>query len=248
MNNTILQSVEHRPYPLPQGPWIMTQTWVDLLFAHWPVAPAQLRRLVPHQLELDTFDGTAWVAVVPFGMENVRFRGTPAIPGISAFLELNVRTYVIHKGRPGVYFFSLDAANPLAVEAARLWFQLPYFNAEMKKGERSDGSYSYQSKRTDKRGRSCRFESIYQPKGPVFVAATDSIEHWLTERYCLYTTRGNKLIRGEIHHLQWPLQIASATIAEDSMLEAAGIQSLSQTPLLHFAKNLVTYEWAPRLV
>lgn len=110
-----LQSVSHRPWPLPSGPWIMAQTWNDLLFAHWPVPPEIIRNLVPSQLPLDLFDGQCWLGIVPFWMSGVRARGLPAIPGLSRFAELNVRTYVTLGEKPGVYFFSLDAANMPAV-------------------------------------------------------------------------------------------------------------------------------------
>src|SRR5882757_5465385 len=120
----ILKHTNHRPWPLPRGPWIMAQVWHNLLFAHWTVPVATLRPLVPQQLEIDTFREKAWLGVVPFRMSGVRLRGTPAVPGLSCFPELNVRTYVIRDGMPGVWFFSLDAANLLVVWAARAMFHL----------------------------------------------------------------------------------------------------------------------------
>src|ERR1700758_2464987 len=127
----LLKSTSHRPWSLPSGSWIMMQTWHDLLFAHWPIRQEQLRPLVPPQLPLDTFDGQCWVGVVPFWMSGVRARGVPPLPGLARFPELNVRTYVAYKDKPGVYFFSLDAANFPAVWAARTFFHLPYFYARM---------------------------------------------------------------------------------------------------------------------
>src|SRR4029434_453282 len=127
-----LRSTSHRPWPLPRGPWIMAQTWHDLLFAHWPIPPEIMRALVPPQLTLDLFDGQCWLGIVPFWMSGVRGRGLPAIPGLSRFPELNVRTYVTLGKKPGVYFFSLDAANIPAVCAARTFYHLPYFYASMK--------------------------------------------------------------------------------------------------------------------
>ncbi len=129
------------------GPWIMAQSWHDLLFAHWKVDAAVLRPHVPAELEVDTFEGQSWLGVVPFRMSGVRLRWTPALPWLSAFLELNVRTYVTAQGKPGVWFFSLDAANPVAVAAARLSFHLPYFKARMTCGD-VDGWIQYQSERT----------------------------------------------------------------------------------------------------
>src|SRR6266404_10006502 len=127
--SAVLQEVAHRPWPMPAGPWAMAQSWHDLLFAHWQVDAAALRPLLPPQLQIDTFGGSAWLAVVPFRMTGVRLPGTPALPWLSAFPELNVRTYVTCDGEPGVWFFSLDAGNALAVAIARAWFHLPYFRA-----------------------------------------------------------------------------------------------------------------------
>ena len=135
-----LTETAHRPWPLPTGPWIMSQSWHDLLFAHWPIDASHLRPLIPAALEIDKFQGEAWIGVVPFRMSGVRLRATPALPTLSAFPELNVRTYVTHGGKPGVWFFSLDAANAIAVSVARAWFHLPYFNARMtlRKSQRLD--------------------------------------------------------------------------------------------------------------
>src|SRR5436190_8182907 len=130
-DRTVLEKTAHRPWPMPAAPWVMTQTWNDLLCAHWPVDGDALRKLVPATFELDRFDGTAWLGVVPFHMTNVAPRFVPALPWVSAFPELNVRTYVTVAGQPGVFFFSLDAGNPLAVGAARTLLNLPYFSAAM---------------------------------------------------------------------------------------------------------------------
>jgi uncharacterized protein YqjF (DUF2071 family) len=127
----MLENTSHRPWPLPKLPWIMKQKWHDLLFAHWPVPAEQLRSFVPEALPLDTFEGTAWIAVVPFSMSGIRLRGLPPVPGTSRFPELNVRTYITLGGKPGVYFFSLDAANALAVWGARRFYNLAYYLAEL---------------------------------------------------------------------------------------------------------------------
>jgi uncharacterized protein len=129
--HSALKFTRHRPWLLPQGPWIMEQTWNDLLFAHWPIAPDVMRPLVPSALALDTFNGQCWAVVTPFHMSGIRGRWIPRLPSLSAFPELNVRTYVAHDGRPGVYFFSLDAGSRVAVWAARATYHLPYFHARM---------------------------------------------------------------------------------------------------------------------
>lgn len=221
----------------------MTQTWHDLLFAHWPVGAAQLRPRVPAAFELDTFEGRCWVGVVPFRMSNVAPRGVPALPGFSAFPELNVRTYVRNGGRPGVYFFSLDAASTAAVLGARALLNLPYFRAGMEARSAGDG-VRYRSRRT--RGPAV-FEAAYGPAGPAHAPAAGTLEHFLTERYCLYHVgRLGRPYRLDIHHPPWPLQPASASIAVNTMVEAAGIALPETPPLLHFARRQDMVAWGPR--
>lgn len=217
----------------------MVQVWHDLLFAHWPIAFESLRGLVPPQLPLDTFEGRCWVGVVPFWMSGVRARGLPAFPGVSRFPELNVRTYVTYRGKPGVYFFSLDAASQVAVWGARAFYHLPYFFAEMKV-ENASGEIDYYSSR---RNAQAEFRGRYRPIAPVEFRQPETLEHWLTERYCLYTVHRDKVYRGEIHHAPWPLQNASAHIQVNSMASAAGIVLPGTEPLLHFAKRQDVLIW-----
>jgi uncharacterized protein len=241
-----LEQVAHRPWPLPAGPWIMAQIWHDLLFAHWPVPEALLRPHIPARLAIDTFDGQAWLGVVPFRMFGVRLRGTPAVPWLSAFPELNVRTYVVANGMPGVWFFSLDAGNRIAVALARAWFHLPYFRARMSCEERS-GWIEYKCARSH-RGAACGvFNGRYRAIGQIFSAEPRSLEHFLTERYRLYTTDGaGQVISGEIHHAPWPLQVAEAELVSNTMPEADGIYLTPAKPLLHFSKRQDVVVWQPQ--
>jgi len=242
-----LKSVEHRLWALPAGPWVMAQNWEDLLFAHWPVPADKLRALVPRELELDMFEERAWIGVVPFRMSGVRLRGTPAVLGLSAFPELNVRTYVTAGGKPGVWFFSLDAANRIAVAVARAWFQLPYFYAHMK-SESNQGEITYSSGRIDRRGRGERFSAKYGAVGKCFHARVGTLEYFLTERYCLYAQRGDgAILRGEIHHLPWELQEARAEIGENTMAERLSV-ALAGEPLLHFSELQEVIVWPPQVV
>ena len=244
----ILTEAVHQPRPLPSGPWIMAQSWHNLLFAHWPVPLSDLRSVISSQLEIDTFEGQAWIAVVPFQMSGVRLRTTPAMPWLSAFPELNVRTYVKMGAKPGVWFFSLDAANPVAVAIARAWFHLPYFRAAMDLKERND-TIHYSSKRNHSGAREAILRAQYSPVGPAFAPKKDSLEHFLTERYCLYTVgRSGRIIRGEIHHAPWQLQIAEAKFQENTMALAAGFVLPTQKPLLHFAKRQDVAVWRPEYV
>jgi uncharacterized protein YqjF (DUF2071 family) len=247
MLKEILRDVAHRPWPLPAGPWVMMQSWHDLLFAHWPVDAAKLRAQIPERLEIDMFDGSAWFAVVPFRMTGVRLRGTLAVPWLSAFPELNVRTYVICDGKPGVWFFSLDAGNSLAVTIARAWFHLPYFRARMRCSERN-GWIEYSSQRAHSGAAPAVLQGRYRPVAPAFFPQRGSLEHFLTERYCLYALDGSRrLIRGEIHHRPWPLQHAQAEFARNTMAESIGI-ALEQQPLLHFARRQDVLVWPPARV
>ena len=227
----------------------MKQVWHDLLFAHWPVGVEELRALIPAQLEIDTFGRQAWLGVVPFRMSGVRARGTIAMPRLSRFPELNVRTYVVRDGKPGVWFFSLDAANRLAVWAARAAFHLPYFLAEMKCDEHS-GWIDYASERARREGSPALLAGRYRPIGETFAARPRSIEHFLTERYCLYTAdKDGRIIRCEIHHRSWALQLAEASFRENTMAAAAGVE-IPDAPaeLLHFSRRQDVLVWTPERV
>lgn len=243
----IFDQVEHRPWPMPSRPWIMAQSWHDLLFAHWSVDPAMLRPHVPTKLDIDTFDGQAWLGIVPFSMSGVRLRWTPALPWLSAFPELNVRTYVTAQDKPGVWFFSLDAANALAVATARLTFHLPYFRARMRCGQ-ADGWIRYKSERVHSDAPGALFEAQYRPIGDCFEAKGGTLAHFLSERYCLYAAAGERIYRGEIHHPRWLLQQAEAQFSLNSMAEAAGLGLPAELPLLHFAKRQDMVAWAPNRI
>lgn len=233
-----LKSLEHRPWPLPDGPWVMEQTWHDLLFAHWPLSPDVLRPLVPAQLPLDTYQGQCWVGVVPFWMR-IRPRGMPAIPGLSEFPELNVRTYVVRDGKPGVYFFSLDARSRLAVWTARALYHLPYFNAKMR-AEIIGDEVSYSSSRANA---AAELRARYRPAASVRFRQPGDIAHWLTERYCLYTVYKSQVYRSDVHHAPWPLQDASADITLNTLATAAGITLPDTEPLVHFSKRQDVVVW-----
>lgn len=225
----------HRPWPAPAAPWNMLQKWHDLLFIHWPVPPDGLRSLVPADLEIDTFDGSAWVGVVPFRMSGVRVRRVPPLPGASAFPELNVRTYVTKNGKPGVWFFSLDATSALAVAGARRLFHLPYFRAQISMTHAEDGSIRYRSSRTHRGAPAADLRVFYKPVGDVFQARSGSLECFLTERYCLYAHHAGQTYRSEIDHAPWPLQNAEAQIKLNTMAAASAIALPNGKPLLHFA-------------
>ena len=242
-NRAILDEVRHRPWPMPHGPWVMTQTWHDLLFAHWRVDSNELRRAVPSQFGVDLFGDTGWIGVVPFHMTNVAPRGVPSLPWLSEFPELNVRTYVRVGDRPGVYFFSLDAASAVAVQAARSLFNLPYYGAVMTVTTDGDG-VKYESRREDDT-QAALFAARYRPTGASFVATRGSLEYFFTERYCLYNLDHTGIpYRLDIHHPPWILHPADAEFAQNTMGDAAGF-SLTGTPLLHFSRRQDMVAWGP---
>lgn len=234
--------VEHRPWPAPDAPWQWRQSWRDLLFAHWPVPSRELRGLVPEELKIQEFQGTSWVGIVPFRMHGVMRRPLPDLPGVSAFPELNLRLYVEHDGKPGVWFISLDATNPLAVWAARRYFHLPYFQADIDV-ETAGERVRY---RCERQGASERvaFEAVYRPSSEVYESKPGSLEHFLTERYCLYAkSPSGTLMRAEVHHAPWPLQRAEADISLNLIAQPQGIPLEGPPALLHFSRRIDVVVW-----
>jgi uncharacterized protein YqjF (DUF2071 family) len=242
----LLLETAHRPISMPSAPWAMKQKWHDLLFAHWPLSPDNIRPLVPQELELDLREGAVWVAVAPFWMSGIRARLVPPLPFLNKFCELNVRTYVRYRGVPGVYFFSLDAASLLAVLGARGTYKLPYFHAAML--VRSSGeSFEYSSSRLQQ-PRPANFHARYRPTSPPRVRDKNSIEVFLTERYCLYTVDKGHVFRAYIHHLPWQLQDAEAEFDVNTMAQVSGIELPGTKPLLHFSRNLEVLVWWPEKI
>lgn len=241
---SILKQTAHRPWPMPTGPWVMTQTWHDLLFAHWPVNASQLRAKIPQDFTLDLFDGSAWLGIVPFYMTNVGPRAVPALPWVSEFAELNVRTYVRVADDPGIFFFSLDAGSALAVHAARTMLNLPYFTAEMSVRS-DDGTIQYDSRR-DGFGPDAEFSASYAPTGPPSAAQPGSLEYFLTERYCLYNlNHHDEPYRLDIHHPPWLLRPARAEFRVNSMADVQGIKLPDEPPVLHLVDRQDMVAWMP---
>lgn len=233
-----LLELDHRPWPIPSRPWTWRQSWRDLAFLHWPIAAEALRPLVPPSLEIQQFEGSAWVGVVPFRMTGVMRRPLPDVPWVSAFPELNVRVYVERDGKPGVWFLSLDAANPVAVWAARRFFHLPYHLAAMSLVEHA-GAIRYRSRRAG-----AEFAARYRPTSGVYRAARGTLEHWLTERYCLYAlARDGSLWRNDVHHPAWPLQSVDVELLQNGMLAPHGLEVDGAPALVHFARRLDVVVW-----
>lgn len=243
--NDNFKMVEHRPFPLNPMPWIMTQTWKDVLFLHWPVEEQLLRKYIPDSLDLDVYEGKAWLGFLPFEVRGMRPRLMPTLPFIGSFLELNVRTYVKYKGKPGVYFFSLDASKLAVVTMAKIGYALPYRYAEMKI-ERKDQEIILSSDR--KHGKqSEHFQCSYRPVSPVYFSKEGSLDHWLTERYCLWTVRGKNLTRSDIHHTKWELQTADVTLRANTMAGFLPSSIFNTEPIAHYCKSKQAYFWPPIL-
>jgi uncharacterized protein YqjF (DUF2071 family) len=223
----------------------MGQTWTDLLFAHWRVPMEALRPVVPGQLPIDTFAGSAWIGITPFCVRGLRLRNTLPAPLLSTFPELNVRTYVSVEGKPGIYFLSLDADSCAAVAAARRSYRLPYFRSRIEV-ERDEEGVAYDLLRTSEDGPPGYFTARYGPIGSELPIRDGSLERWLAERYCLYTLDDDQRVqRGEIHHPPWPLHEAWAEIEANTMAMPFGIE-LEGEPQLHFSPRQDVVIWPLR--
>lgn len=235
-----------RTYPAPSAPHLMRQTWHDLCFMHWQVDPDRLTRLLPSGLELDLYQGRAYLAVVPFWMDRIAFWGGLPAFGMRRFAELNVRTYVRHRGKAGVWFFSLDAESRLAVRGARLTYRLPYFDAEMRHQE-ADGRHFYRSDRTHSGAPLAALRCSYQPIGEPFAAERNSLEDFLTSRYCLYAAnRRLDILVGEIDHAPWPLQRAQVSIDLNSMTDWLGFELSDEPDHVLFSRAIDVRVWPVR--
>ncbi|MBV8206967.1 MAG: DUF2071 domain-containing protein [Acidobacteria bacterium] len=244
----ILSQADHRPWPVPQRAWAIRMLWRNLLFAHWPVPASQLQALVPSPLTVEEFSGSAWVGITPFSMD-LQLRSIPVLRGVP---ELNLRTYVRYQDKPGVFFFSLDLASNLGVWGARVGFGLPYWKAamqtrisrRMQTGD-ADEWITFQSRRV---AGTAELRARYRHKGAPEVPRPGSLEHFLTERYCLYNVEKRKVYRAEIAHAPWPLQPAESEFERNTLPQAAGISLPEERPVLHFARHLDVLCWRPERV
>jgi len=220
----------------------MTQEWHDVYFLHWPISPEDIQQYVPKELEIDTFEDQAWIGLIFFTMKNLRTRLMPPIPRINTFLELNVRTYVKHKGKSGVYFFSLDVNNKIVAQLGGFSGFLPFRFANMT----SKADYhvvTFQNRRE------------YTEKYPeVFIASVEvssepiqrtSLEYWLTERHHLWTKVMGKLIRQYNEHSPWILQRAHCTVHENSMVPLIIRNVKEDEPIAHFSKYKKAFLYLP---
>ncbi|HWW76903.1 MAG TPA: DUF2071 domain-containing protein [Pyrinomonadaceae bacterium] len=226
----------------PEGSPVMYQSWGNLLFMHWEVSAAALRKHVPRRLEIDTFEGRAYVGLTPFKLWGVRPIFTPPLPLVSEFLEINVRTYVHLDGVPGVWFFSLDADSTVAVQGARTLFRLPYFHARIEMEEQGTTTH-YTASRDDTSGAAAEFDATWETGAERGAAEPGTLDFFLVERYCLYTADAGKLFRARIHHAPWPLRDAALLKHRSSMIEAAGLSKSGGDPLIHHGGPVDVEVW-----
>jgi len=248
-----LVRTSHKPRPLPAGRWAMTQRWNDLLFAHWPIPTGKMEARLPDWLEADTYQGSAWLGAVPFWLDRIKVRGVPSIPGLRNFPDLNLRTYVRDRqtGTPGIYFFSVDSSNLLAVAAAHLVYHLPYFLAEMHLEPRSEREFAFYSRRRFQK-QPVIFKARYRGLGPsrrLGEIRSGSFEHFMSERPCVFSmNRAGQPIRANLHHVPWPLEEAEAEFERNDLGTAAGVTLPEQEPILHYSRRLAVYVWPAELV
>ncbi len=248
-----LVRTSHRPRPLPPGRWASTQRWNNLLLVHWPVPMAAVEALLPEGIDADPFQGSAWIGMVPFWLDRIKFRGLPTVPVLRGFPDLNLRTYVRDRetGTQGIYCFSIDASSLLAVAAARAAFHLPYHWAEMRLEQRSEREFSFYSRRRFANP-PVMFKVRYRGLGPTHRTAEmppGSLEYFLTERYCLFTRNHlGQPVRANVHHVPSPLEDAEAEIERNDVAAAIGIELPATPPILHYSRRLAIYIWPTELV
>lgn len=255
---SLLYSVEHRPWLPPDAHWLFSQSWNDLLFAHFAIDPPTLRRLVPEALTLDLYDGVAWLTISPCCASHVRPSGVPPLPSLSFFPQVNLRTYVTMQGKPGLFYFSVDAANLSAVWFARIFFRIPYWHATIQISgatiharNPAEQTIHFRSSRLHgpaATGGRATFDVTYSPQGEAERVRHGSLNEFLTERYCVYSWNRRRYYRSEIHHLPWALQRASVEIRANSMAEPIGLALPTEPDLCHFSRSHKMLAWAPEIV
>lgn len=240
----ILRNIDHRPWPLPSKNWIMRQSWRNVLFVHYPVSSEYLRTYIPSSLEIDTYKGTAWLGMVAFMMEGIFPRGLSSISLTPSFSEINVRTYVHFNGKPGVYFLSLDVNDWASYTIARRWYRLPYQRTNISYQQEGETFYFESARKSTAVDSPISIQIKYTPLSEVYFPKEGTLDHWLTERYCLFSSnkKGN-IFCGEIHHQPWPIQNVKAEINRNTLYTPFKKDNTNLQPLYHFSKGVDTLFW-----
>lgn len=239
MHKAFLET-KRRPFPLPERPWVMTQTWHHLLFCHWPIEKEVIQELLPPELELDTYRGKAWLGVVPFKVKNMRMRGLPRVPYLHTVLQVNIRTYVTYKGISGIYFLTIDANKRLAVWGARIGALLPYRKASIRMTTRKDGIH-FQSVSRELNQDKEKLDILYHPVSNAYTPSLNSLENWLFERYCFFVVHHKKVYRGDIHHDRW--QVKRADVKINHLPTNFIFSSIQNEPLCHYTRKKQAFAW-----
>jgi uncharacterized protein len=229
----------------PDGSAVMEQRWEKILFLHWPVPEVVIRSLVPAPLEIDTFDHSGWMGITPFRLTRLRIPPMPVIPGFDAFNELNVRTYVHYQGMPGIYFLSLDASKLIPAVAARIFYQLPYFSAEIDYSD-LEGAYTFRMKRD--LDPDAGFRANWRRGVRLRAPDTESLAFFLIERYGFFAVTGNTVSLTRAYHSPWILEEAMVENCESTLHKGLGMPELTTTPLTHFSDGVDVQLWPPTLV
>lgn len=225
-------------------PWIMMQEWHDVLFLHWPIAPELMKPNIPEDLELDLFDGSAWVSLVLFLAKHTRPRFLPPLLKAGTYLELNVRTYVKYKEKSGVFFFSLDADSPLIVQAANMGNFMPYRHAQMAM-EKHKNTWRFESTRTHENSFPEHLNLSFRLDSNPFIYT--GLEYWLTERYCLWTKPKKRLVRVDIEHAPWELSYVKGTVYRNTMANFLSVPFIQEQAITHYAKKRTVRFYPPVL-
>ena len=236
------EQIDHRPWPLPDEKWQWRQSWYDLCFIHYRIDLSELRSLIPKDLEIQEFEGSAWISIVPFRMFDVSRGKLPSIYPMRSFPELNLRTYVSYQGKPGVWFFSLDADCWPIVWGGQKIFGLPYHKAKMRL-TREANEIHFTSQRN-----SVKFEANYEAVGEPFQAQPASFEHWIAERYCLYSLAPRGLTRVEVHHKAWPLYSAKVAIKRNDLFSAMNLKVTDESPRINVSPGVDVVSYKPQLI
>jgi len=231
----------HLPFPMPNRSFALSQEWRDLTFMHWKVDPKRLKPHLPDGLEIDFFQGDAYVGVIPFVMKNVRPKSLPSVPGISTFAEFNIRTYVVKDGQPGVFFLTLDAKSLMTCFYAPRAYGLAYRYAKAKVKKQGE-TLHWHSRRTSD---GVQLIGSSTPSGSIQTADSATLEHFLFERYCLYTEHKGCLRRAYVYHQPWNFHEAEVNLETNSLLESydMGLDVLAPD-LVHYSKGLPVKTWS----
>lgn len=239
----LINDIIHRPFPLPSKNWIMRQKWRNVLFLHWPIPVEKLRPHIPSSLQIDTFNGSAWLGIILFVLEGIFPFEIPSISLTPKFPEINVRTYVKYDGKPGIYFLSIDVMNWASLKIAKNWYHLPYHSSQIF-FQKEEQKFHCHSIRKGNENTPISFKGKYAPVSEVYFPKEGTLDHWLIERYCLYSSNnGINIYCGDIHHRPWPLQKAKIELVKNTLFTPFHFDLFEEKPIAHFSIGVDSLIW-----